>query len=362
MKLSSKFRQFCLGVIVMLLPLGSIVANKIVLIGSAGQGESLKGFLASLELRSESNVNSYSIGNYVVEIEPDAEKFTEVSQDSEVVAILCEKSAECSYALADSAAKDVLVITLTATAVELAQGQNILRLAPSNTLQAQAIHEPLSKDIGSQGRFAVVYEPSFYGLDLFKSFMATYMYERLYERSPPTMVATLPLHTDLDLQDSQKGVDATKIIGTLQSEQLDAIVYLGGAEGFLNLTNNNREITTHWYASEAVSNIDLANEEFDNLKIIALFFAENFRSTDFHYYYGYDAGKFLSAIVDDDFSQTPPANRTEFLQIAKKTVLDLNSAKTGIKSFISADQEAFFFVRYLEEGEIRSKVIKAVPQ
>ena len=348
---------------------------------AASSDETKRGLLASLEeeiavvdseeptgldeekpgLEFDPAINSYSVANYIVEFEPDADKFAEVSHDPEVLAILCTKSTDCGRALKEDVAKDILVIALTATASELAQGQNILRLAPSNALQAQALHDLLKKDIGSEGSFAVVYEPNLYGLDLYKNFMARYQLERLYALSPPTLVGAFPIHTHLALQDSQKGLNASQVIEALASERLDGIVYMGYPEAFSDLTESsgNREMASHWYSGDGIEPFDLVEKGFDNLKIMALYFVETEASSEATYYYAYDAGKFMTAIVEGDFSQT--VNRADFLQKAKNTVLGVDIAKTGAKSFTSADTNASFIVRFLEESEARTTVIKVTP-
>lgn len=373
MKIPYLLHQVLLSLLLALMTCNSFAANKIVLV--AGTDETKKGLLAGLTegltqeiddpnlppdavrplLSFDPAVNSYTLNNYVIEFEDDADKLMDITQDSEVVAVLCKNSTVCGKALLEVASEDVLVIALTATSSELSFGTNILRLAPSNSLQASLLHEVINENLTPEQRYAIVYEPTLYGLDLYKNFISTQVQKRLRSDSMPQIAFALPLHTHLTLQPEQKFIDANRILSMLEKNKVDAVAYFGYLDGFRELADDKKggkhNITDYWYAGDGIEELDLKAENFTNTSIVGLFYAQNDNSSVATYYYAYDSGKFLRAIMEQGQFTQEKVDRTAFLEKAKTIVLPANQTKTGAKSFTSADSESYFFIHYLNEEQ-----------
>lgn len=379
------YLQLC-SLLLFVIALNSFAANKIVLVGGNeatkaglldGLGEGLTVPLNDPELPPSATkpllsfdpaVNRYDLSydisgqtvSYVIEFEDDAEQLVALSQDPEVVTILCTTSTVCGKALVTEAAKNVLIISLTATASELAQSENILRFAPSNALQATLLHDIMSYYFTPEQRYAVVYEPTLYGLDLYKNFISAHIHERLYGEAMPQFTFALPLHTYVTLQTAQKSIDASTILQTLRNANLDAVIYFGYIDGFRALADNNHggqhDVTGYWFAGDGVQQaLDLEVEKFTNASVVGLFYAQNSNSDSPAYYYAYDAGQFLR-VLQAQFPQES-TDRLACLEKAKAMVLPNSQTKTGTKSFTSADEESLFFLHYLENGQKRTDII-----
>lgn len=278
---------------------------------------------------------------YTIEIESDIDSTQALTQDPDVLALVCVASASCVPASDKSAGKDVLVISLTATSSQLMLGDNILRLAPSNAQQAGAIYKRLKEGVGN-GRFAIAYEPNTYALDLYQNFILTYADKVLLSDTAPQLLMGLPLHTDLSLQSEQKPMDASRILDVLDGQALDAVIYLGMRKGFTDLTdstlNGNAGVAPRWYASDAVHPLNDSNA-FAGLEIITLFGAAG-KDRGTRYYYAYDAGSFLLEAIKPYLIQDIK-ERTKLLEIAKTTSI---YGSTGLKGFQQADQNSLFSV------------------
>jgi len=344
---SLKLRRWMTGLClaaVSLLPLTGQAAQKIILLADLNattQQAAARGFLAALGQTFTVGQTQYPLGGgFSVDIETDLTALIAHSQDPEVLALACVTSVVCREATEMEAAKDLLVITLTATSSELGLGENLLRMAPSNATQANAIYSRLKAGIGT-GRFAVVYEPDAYGADLYENFVYAYLGEVMLGNDPPHWIMGLPLHSRLNLHAAQKDVDAAKVLQILASQSLDAVVYLGNTESFLDLTDATRggstQAAARWYAGDAVSGL-AAGKGFPQLEIISLFGSD--RDEPVQYYYGYDAAEFLvkAAIV---YLEQGGSERINLLESAKTVTM---VGKTGSKSVDSADTEALFTV------------------
>jgi len=138
-----------------------------------------------------------------------------------------------------STTQNVLVIALTATSTILENGKNILRLAPSNALQAKAIYGQLKKD--EIKRFGIVYEPAVYAMDLYSSILGEYFVDVINGiADKPIFVSAFPVSDFLNLSATQKGTTATKILQMLPRLNLDAMVFLGFNDTFQALTDANQ--------------------------------------------------------------------------------------------------------------------------
>lgn len=348
----------CLCLIASLSPLSSQAAQKIILLAdtnSSTQQAAARGFLSVLGQEFNVTQKQYPLGEgYSVEIETNANNLVTLSQNSEVLALICTTSLMCLKATEANAAKDLLVISLTATSTDLSFGENIARMAPSNASQSRAIYKRLKEGIAT-GRFAVIYEPDAYGADLYENFIFSYVEDIVLGNTPPQWVAGLPLHSYLSLQTSQKDNNATKILNMFSNQKVDAVVYLGSTEGFLDLTDKTRggnpNVATRWYAGDALSS--LATEKaFTALEIIGLFGSGRDEPTQ--YYYGYDAADFLVKVAVA-YLQQGGGVRSKLLEIAKTVSI---TGKTGVKSFDSSDTNPLFtLMLYQSDGALDTTVI-----
>jgi hypothetical protein len=318
-----------------LLPAASPAANKIVLVAdtqSAGQQAAAEGFLAGLGLAFNPAPLQYPLGGgYAVEIETNPKNLIAQTQDANVLALLCVTSSACLPATEAGAAKDLLVIALAATSSYLLNDANVLRLAPSNVHQAYALYKRLKAGIGG-GRFAVVYEPDVYGTDLYDNFIRGHLTNVLYQHPAPRWVMALPLHTHLPLAPGQKDLDAAKILRVLAGQSLDAVLYLGAAEGFLDLTDAARGgkagVVPRWYASDAAA---LSPDKgFAGLEIISLPGSQRA--------YGQDAAQFLIQAATQ-YLQQGGGERGKLLEIAKTVT---SAGSTGAKGFEAVDSNPVF--------------------
>jgi hypothetical protein len=331
-------------------------ASKIVLVSNmktTSQLAAAEGFLTGLSQTFNSEQFTYPLDNgHVVEIEPDLNRIPELTHDSDVLTLICINSVACRLATEELSNKDLLVISLTATSSELTLADNILRLAPSNISQAKAIYNRL-KDGIKTGRFAMVYEPDAYGADLYENFIYSYLGEKLLGQESPHWVMGIPVHSYLNLDASQKGVTAVKALQVLATQPIDAVVYLGHDQGFLDLTDakrgGNKQMAPRWYAGDGVEEIPQENA-FDGLEMIRLLGSGRedpegiVRSAS--YQYGYDAGLFLTEVRSQYASQNA-TTRTQMLEIAKTVQV---IGRTGEKGFGLSDVAPLFNVVIYKEG------------
>jgi len=331
-------------------------ANKIVVVAfSDSESEQAvqalkKGFVTAMGLQFNASTPSYSLDSgYTIEFESDTHKIYDTLNNTDVIAVICSISVVCSHALNEHVSKDVLVIAVTATSNELKKGTNILRLAPDNALQAKLMYDDLFQDINSE-RFAIVYEPDIYAMDFLDLFMSKYFTDIAFDHVKPTFVASIPFHDFIaDLDEKYKTIHAEAALKILRQLQVSAVLYFGYSEGFATLTDpklgGDHSVAKHWYASDGVyENV----KGFPYLKLYDLFEPENQDSENRKYFYGYDAGKFLAKVIAN-YKPQETNNREEFLQVAKKTVLEEQDSLTGSKSFTMADDYGRFSVKIFDE-------------
>ncbi|MCK5877255.1 MAG: ABC transporter substrate-binding protein [Candidatus Marithrix sp.] len=334
-------------------------ANKIVVVAPSGSEsvqavQALKqGFVTAMGLQFNVATQSYSLDSgYTIEFESDTGKIYDALKSTDVIAVICDTSVVCSHALSEHVPNDVLVIAVTATSNELKKGANILRLAPDNSLQAKLIHDDLFQDIGTE-RFAIIYEPDIYAMDFLELFMSKYFTDITFDHSKPTFVASIPFHDFIaNLDKKHKTIHAEIALKMLRQLQVSAVLYLGYSKGFATLTDpelgGDHSVAKHWYASDEIYE-DVKG--FPHLKLYDLFEPNSQESKHREYFYGYDAGKFLSQVIAN-YQPQETSNREEFLQIAKKTVLAEKDSLTGAKSFTAADANGRFSVKtFDEQGE-----------
>ena len=348
-----------------ILPIAGYAANKIVLVSNMktpSQLAAAEGLVTALSQTFNPEQFSYPLNNgHVLDIELDLNRIPDLTHNPDVLALVCINSVACRLAAEKQASKDLLVISLTATSSQLTVADNMLRMAPSNIRQANAIYKRL-KDGIKTGRFAVVYEPDAYGADLYKNFVYSYLNDKILEQQDtPYWVMGIPLHDHLLLDSSQKRVTAAKVLQVLASQSLDAVVYLGMDRGFLDLTDaergGNSKVATRWYAGDGVEEIP-QEKGFNGLEIIRLFSSGREDSQGLirsaTYYHARDAGLFLAEVTKQYTSQNA-TTRTQLLDIAK-TVRVIG--RTGEKGFGLSDDAMFFDVlTYRENGETGTTTI-----
>jgi len=349
----------------------SLAAHKIVVLTSqASDSEKnqavYQGLLSSFEQTYEEGTTTYSLSNgYDIELVnyvPGENPLVAYSNDSEVIAILCRTSSDCALALDDSAAKDLLVITLTATSSKFADKDNIFRLAPSNAVQATAIYEHL-KENKEIKRFGIIYEASTYAMDLYSAFLSQYFLDIINENQKPIFVGAFPINDFLNLSAVQTG-DKAIIETTLQmlpQLNLDAVIFAGFKNSFEALTKKgSHAIAQEWYAGDAL--FPLATG-FSGLHVFSLYQPEHEDSQYGQYYYSFDAGTLLQEVMKTyvtQFAEKTP-QRDKFLEIAKETHIPVEFSKTGRKSFTEADHVGHFNIqRYDEQGKPSSPEEKVV--
>ena len=324
-------------------------ANKIVSIGNAFTHQ---GLLASLGVEYNPAILSYTLANgYIIEIENDLNGLNGRTQQQDVLAVVCQTSSNCAPALEESAAKDLLIIAVTASSTLLSEGHNIWRMAPSNKLQAKAIYAEMKAEIG-QERFAVVYEPENYGLDLYVTVMGDYATNTVSQTAGPELVGAIPLHDNINLDASQKSVKADTVktlLGRFADTGVQAVAYLGFDDGFKALTDEsvggNPDVVEYWYTGDGVHASSV--KAFPNLRLVEPYYPSN---SDEHvpanYYYAYDTGtlllKTIAKLAESGLGTDP--ERTAFMAIAKTIQLTADEAKTGQKAFTTAEQQGVFTV------------------
>ncbi|OUD15632.1 ABC transporter substrate-binding protein [Thioflexithrix psekupsensis] len=347
-----------------LLPALSYAANKIVLVSNMktpSQLAAAEGLVTALSQTFNPEQLSYPLDNgQTLEIELDLNRIPELTHNPDVLTLVCINSVACRLAADDAANKELLVISLTATSSQLTIADNMLRMAPSNISQANAIYKRLKEGVKT-GRFAVVYEPDAYGADLYENFIFNYLNEKILEQETPHWVMGIALHDHLLLDASQKTVNAAKVLQTLATQSLDAVVYMGMDAGFLDLTDaargGNAQVAARWYAGDGVEEIP-TEKGFNGLEIIRL--AGSGREgpggipRSASYFYAQDAGLFIAEVKKQYISQNA-TTRAQWLDIAK-TVQILG--RTGDKGFNVADPSQFFDVLiFKENGQTDSATI-----
>jgi hypothetical protein len=304
-------------------------------------------------LKYDANKTVYQYKDIEFIFEDDPKKFTEISNSKDNIGIVCRSSGDCSGVFEPETAKDLLVVSTTASSSNFSTAKNMLRLAPSNKLQTELLLSMISDGIPADKKYAVIYEVNEYGVDLYKNFISQYLSERVISKnSMPAIGISLPLHSYLDLTEEQKGINTDKVISLIKDQSVEGIVYIGLLEGFNALTDvtkgGDRTLAKKWYSVDGINDYKLKESNFKGLEFISLFYSATNDTSGQNFYYGFDAGKFLQKILQDN--QKP--SRKTLLAKAKITVLDFDVTKTGAKSFTSADSSGLFFTHSLsDKGE-----------
>ena len=371
-KVSSAMGIICFGIMLVygLFPIITMaVANKIVIVTADSEHlQALKhGFVTAmgLQFNATTTTKSYSLDSgYIIEFESDTSKIDSTLKRTDVIAVVCSISTVCIHASLDkNAPNDVLVVATLATSSELKQVSNLLRLAPNNELQAKLIYDELSQDLGSEQRFAIVYEPDAYAMDFYNMFLSQYFIDVVFEYPKPIFAASIPFHSFLfNVSEEHKSINADIALKTLRQLQVDAVLYFGYNDGFATLTDpelgGDPTIAKRWYAIDGVT----MPKGFANLKVYNLYIpnsqediSQNYYGYDtgkflnkVNYYYGYDAGKFLDKVIAN-YQPQNTNNREEFLQVARETVLAEKDSLTGEKSFAMADSIGRFITKTFDD-------------
>lgn len=353
-------KRFIITFFISQLSFSVFAANKIVLIGSENMH---KGLLSSFDLEHIPSNLSYTLpNNYIIEVKNNTAPLDEISQQEDVLAIVCQTSNECVLALKDSAAKDLLVISATASSRLLGDAENIWRMAPSNALQAKAIYHEI-KTKTAQEPIAIIYEPKDYGLDLYASMMEEVFFNTILENDGPKLAGAIPLHTNINLNETQKSITADKAIAVLQDfakMNVKSVAYFGYRDGFNALTDEtiggNPNVVDHWYVGDGVP--IQAGEKPTNLSVFKPYYPNTAGETNTPaYYYAHDAGTLLSKTIAKMETTTDP-DRTLFLETAKTLELSDEETQTGKKTFNTADEHGVFNVDVYDSlGNLQTKKI-----
>jgi hypothetical protein len=185
-------------------------------------------------------------------------------------------------------------------------------------------------------RFAVVYEPSMATMSSHHEVMANY-------------------YTDfsnyLSLAPSQPGTTAATLLQILPTLNLEAILFAGRRDSFEALTggDSNPLRTLQWYARDTILPL---STDFAGLQIFSVYRPDEKVSQEDEYYFAYDAGTFLNKVISNYVPDGGVIKPAAFLKVAKETVLVNTEAKTGTKTFTSADSRGLFRIqRYDETGQ-----------
>lgn len=204
--------------------------------------------------------------------------------------------------------------------------------------------------------------------------MSAYLDERLHgdASNTPHLALSLPLHTELDLQTSQKNMDLVKIKTLLTQTRYDAILYFGYENSFRQLVDKAQggdpSITDHWITGDGVSHSILQDNSLNNIQLAGLFFYEKVFSDKPDFYYAFDAGQLLVKTMDavaintSNATEVVDLDRAKFLEAAKKITLSAQNSLSGAKTFTSADQSNTFFVHYINDAGKQSADIIKVTQ
>ena len=335
-------------------------ANKIVVIGSENMH---KGLLTSFDLEHTPTNLSYTLpNNYIIEVKSNTAPLDEISQQEDVLAIVCQTSNECALALKDSAAKDLLVISATASSRLLGDAENIWRMAPSNALQAKAIYNEIKTET-AQEPIAIIYEPQDYGFDLYASMMEEVFFNTILENDGPKLAGAIPFHMNVNLDETQKSITADKAIAALQDFSkmgIKSVAYFGYRDGFNALTDETMggspNVVNHWYVGDGVA--IQPDEKPLNLSVFKPYspnIAGEINTPA--YYYAHDAGTLLSKAMTKMGTTTDP-DRSFFLDTAKTLELSNEETKTGKKTFNTADEHGVFNVDVYDSlGNLQTKQI-----
>jgi hypothetical protein len=224
-----------------------------------------------------------------------ATKYKEAAEHADTLAIVVSTSSQASNS-GSTWATNVLTISPTATSSTLlstTEYPGMLLVSPPNGLQARAIFQSL-KDNGVK-KFVVVYEPEFYGIDLYSTLMAEFASETYKDpTNTPVLLSALPLHDIRFAGDSAyQTVLATRAIAVIRQlvidNQLDtttdAIVYCGGRLGFQQLAQAEKAQVsgtsigtglTRWYGGDELydtppyEKLGLARDDAIRLQVVMM--------------------------------------------------------------------------------------------
>lgn len=279
------------------------------------------------------------------------------TSEENVIAIICQNSVVCEPAFGKNANKNLLVLSFAGTSTALSSSKNILRLAPSNAVQAKAIYNQLKKDGNS--RFAIIYEPTVYAMDLYNAFLSQYFNDIIESAQKPKFVGAFPVSDFIvGLSSQQRGTTTEHVIELLPKLKLDGVAFFGLTKAFLALTDptkgSDTSLVKNWYASNAVTPLE---KGFAGLRAFSLYMPNDGEGAYPEYYYAHDAGtimKMLMSTYKATIHGIP--ERERFLELAQKTKLPVESSKTGAKSFSSADDHGRFNVELYDGPNNTPKV------
>ncbi|MEM7017864.1 MAG: hypothetical protein AAF512_11070 [Pseudomonadota bacterium] len=297
-------------------------------------------YLLADSFGNDATLQAASAGYTFNIVDSTAANTTALTQDANTLALICPDDNTCKPFASVDAASDLLLISVFSTLSDLRGKENMLHMTPDSEPQANALYSRI-KETEDNSTFAVIYEPNAHGFDLYGNFMFTYNTDIFFDEEAPQLVMSLALHTYLDLQASQMGQDAQRILSVLNGESLDAVIYMGTQSGFLDLTdssrNGDRTVATRWYASAANHPLDDANA-FSGLEIVTFLGADNDEISAF--YHASDAASFLLAGFKAFLVQTD-TSRQKLLEVANTIEI---FGRTGIKGFQQDEDGALFDV------------------
>ena len=248
--------------------------------------------------------------------------FPEVWQDYSVMAIVTANSPETEAATQNPDRRDMLVISPSASSSILLEVPNLLLIAPTNDLEGASIYNVM-QNAGIK-RYAVLFEPNIYSMDLFSQLFGEGILQLGGEH--PTLAGAMPVFNET--------VPVNAVTGL---ESLDAIVYLGYSDGFLNALEEFQKAGQgqglKWFAGDAELASKVSEAESTQSEDITVlgFGTDETASKPFEgdysdmfgevpsiwAHYGYDTGCFLNKVLETILDAHQYLTREKVLETAK---------------------------------------------
>jgi hypothetical protein len=294
-------------------------------------------------------VLSFSIDEQTVElqlIDNSLISYSDMMSDTQIIAIAVFES-DFFDKMTSTVPLPALTVAPVTVPLNFINSSRLVSLLPNDIQIASAMYRLLSDD--DRHRFAMVYEPNSQNMLLFSSLLnETDNYQRMgtginLDGSPNTnklplqLTAGFPIYDQMvSLFDFQKGLSATISGKAFNNSQTEAIVFMGTSTSLSALHESLSDTSLPFYGTGSLMNDDILNLPNNiqiQLIVPALASDRSALETDhantfqtnppFHFIvdYGYDAGLFLKALVEQ--------------QVISKTSLDKEHTIESATSFVS---------------------------
>ncbi|KPA17875.1 hypothetical protein MHK_001895, partial [Candidatus Magnetomorum sp. HK-1] len=260
----------------------------------------------------------------------------------------------------------LFILSAVPVPLNFAHSTKILPLVPDDIQTSSAAYRLLSHD--DIHRYAMIYHPNNRNIFLVTSLMTeTDNFQRIgkgvnldgtpnINSAPVQLMAGFPIYDDiLNLFESQKGLTASRVGQALQKVQgnVDSIFYLGAEAALGSLYDSFSTLSTSCYGVGNLFNDDLLQLSADiNIQLLVPAFATNrtpletdYQNTfnavpPFHFStdYGYDAGLFLKALIEQQVLSQTNLDGTQLVQGAKSFVVEGITGEIGFsKEYVAFD-------------------------